>query len=103
MLPKLQTMFPQMVTSRTSRTYHSKPFFIFNVFLQIHSHSLADLIELRALRRTRQGIDATKLVVGDARRKRRRAEEAEEEGEAEKGGLRAGAPEVRIDDEDDSE
>ncbi|KAF8559429.1 hypothetical protein OG21DRAFT_1402941 [Imleria badia] len=49
---------------------------------------LSELLELRRLRKTRQGIDVHKLSSGDAKKKRRRnAEEAPEE----KGGLRPGA------------
>ncbi|KAF8138901.1 hypothetical protein EV363DRAFT_1523219 [Boletus edulis] len=49
---------------------------------------LSELLELRRLRKARQGIDAHKLSSGDAKKKRRRhAEEAPED----KGGLRPGA------------
>lgn len=49
---------------------------------------LSELLELRRLRKARQGIDVHKLSSGDARKRRRRnAEESLEE----KGGLRAGA------------
>lgn len=56
---------------------------------------LADLIELRKLRRTRQGINATKLNKGDMRKKKKRLRE-----EGEQGGLRKG---VRDDDDEDEE
>ncbi|KAJ7740882.1 hepatocellular carcinoma-associated antigen 59-domain-containing protein [Mycena olivaceomarginata] len=49
---------------------------------------LNDLIELRKLRKARQGIDAAKLNKGDARKKKKRPREEEE---AEQGGLRKGA------------
>ncbi|KAG6861866.1 hypothetical protein C0995_011163 [Termitomyces sp. Mi166 len=55
---------------------------------------LADLIELRKLRKARQGIDAAKLNKGDVRKKKKRPREEEQ------GGLRKG---VRDDDEDDEE
>ncbi|KAI9574291.1 hepatocellular carcinoma-associated antigen 59-domain-containing protein [Boletus coccyginus] len=47
---------------------------------------LSELLELRRLRKARQGIDIHKLSSGDAKRKRRRHAEAPED----KGGLRAG-------------
>ncbi|GLB34135.1 putative hepatocellular carcinoma-associated antigen 59 [Lyophyllum shimeji] len=56
---------------------------------------LADLIELRKLRKARQGIDAAKLNKGDVRKKKKRPRE-----EGEQGGLRKG---VRDDDDDDEE
>ncbi|TFY56318.1 hypothetical protein EVG20_g8972 [Dentipellis fragilis] len=63
--------------------------------------AVADLIELRKLRRQRQGIDITKLGKGDAKRKRKKkAEGAEGEGEEGEYGLRPGA---KKDAEDDSE
>lgn len=46
---------------------------------------LADLLELRKLRRAREGIDVAKLNVGDAKKKKKKV--AEEE----KGGLKKGA------------
>ncbi|KAG5340420.1 hypothetical protein C0989_001660 [Termitomyces sp. Mn162] len=55
---------------------------------------LADLIELRKLRKARQGIDASKLNKGDVRKKKKRPREEEQ------GGLRKGA---RDDDEEDEE
>ncbi|KAK7062104.1 hepatocellular carcinoma-associated antigen 59-domain-containing protein [Favolaschia claudopus] len=58
---------------------------------------LNDLIELRKLRKARQGIDAAKLSKGDERRKKRSREEEEEA----KGGLKKGAtPDA---DEEDAE
>ncbi|KAF9464793.1 hepatocellular carcinoma-associated antigen 59-domain-containing protein [Collybia nuda] len=63
--------------------------------------ALADLIELRKLRRARQGIDVTKLNKGDAkkRKKRPRPEEGEQ------GGLKKGsaAREVNEDEDDEEE
>ncbi|KAF8076734.1 hepatocellular carcinoma-associated antigen 59-domain-containing protein [Lyophyllum atratum] len=56
---------------------------------------LADLIELRKLRRARQGIDATKLNKGDIRKKKKRPRE-----EGEQGGLKKG---VRNEDEEEDE
>jgi hypothetical protein len=53
------------------------------------SLDLNDLIELRKLRKARQGIDAAKLNKGDARKKKKRPRE---EDEAEVGGLRKAAP-----------
>ncbi|KAJ7853864.1 hepatocellular carcinoma-associated antigen 59-domain-containing protein [Mycena leptocephala] len=60
---------------------------------------LNDLIELRKLRKARQGIDAAKLNKGDARKKKKRPRE---EDEAEVGGLRKAAP-IPEDEEDDEE
>ena len=40
--------------------------------------SIADLIELRKLRKSREGIDISKLTKGDVRRKRKRPKEGEE-------------------------
>lgn len=54
---------------------------------------LADLIELRKLRKTRQGIDVAKLYKGDFKRKRPKEDEKEDVG-----GLRMGATK----DEDDN-
>lgn len=52
------------------------------------SDRLSELLELRRLRKARQGIDVHKLSSGDIKKKRRRnAEEAAEE----QGGLRPGA------------
>ena len=48
---------------------------------------LADLIELRKLRRSREGIDVTKLQKGDAKKKMKRVREEEVEG-LRKGGMR---------------
>lgn len=53
---------------------------------------VADLIELRKLRRAREGIDVAKLNKGDAKRRRKRAREGEQEEEGVKAGLRKGAP-----------
>lgn len=50
-------------------------------------NSLTDLIELRKLRRQRQGIDSTKLTKGDAKKKKKR----QREDEVEQGGLKKGA------------
>ncbi|KAJ7639304.1 hepatocellular carcinoma-associated antigen 59-domain-containing protein [Roridomyces roridus] len=57
-----------------------------------------DLLELRKLRRGRQGIDAGKLNIGDARKKKKRPREEE----VEQGGLRRAAviPEEEEDDEE---
>ncbi|KAF7352437.1 hypothetical protein MVEN_01208300 [Mycena venus] len=60
---------------------------------------LNDLIELRKLRKARQGIDAAKLNKGDARKKKKRPREEEE---AEQGGLRKAAA-IPEDEEDDEE
>ena len=49
-------------------------------------YRLADLIELRKLRKSREGIDAAKLNKGDAKKKKKRPKE-----EGEQGGLRKGA------------
>lgn len=53
-----------------------------------HCHRLADLLELRKLKKLRQGIDAVKLSKGVTKKKRKRTKEEEEE---EQGGLRKGA------------
>ncbi|KAF7355685.1 hypothetical protein MSAN_01486300 [Mycena sanguinolenta] len=58
---------------------------------------LNDLIELRKLRKARQGIDAAKLNKGDNRKKKKRPREEEEE---EQGGLRKAAVEEEEDDAD---
>lgn len=47
---------------------------------------MSDLIELRRLRKLRQGIDATKLNKGDTKKKRKLPVEVQEQG-----GLRKGA------------
>ncbi|KAG6845428.1 hypothetical protein H0H87_009335 [Tephrocybe sp. NHM501043] len=60
---------------------------------------LADLIELRKLRRSRQGIDASKLNKGDVRKKKKRPRE--EEGD--KGGLRKSAREEEEEDDEEKE
>ncbi|THV08231.1 hypothetical protein K435DRAFT_771786 [Dendrothele bispora CBS 962.96] len=57
---------------------------------------LAELLELRKLRQTRLGIDSTKLGKGDAKKKRKRAPEEQDQPE---GGLKKGA----VDDEEDEE
>lgn len=49
---------------------------------------LADLIELRRLRKSRQGIDASKLNKGDVKKKRRRPKDEEE---PDQGGLKPGS------------
>lgn len=53
---------------------------------------IADLIELRRLRRARRGIDVARLNKGDVKRRRKREREEEGEEEGEQGGLRKGAP-----------
>ncbi|CCM00436.1 uncharacterized protein FIBRA_02468 [Fibroporia radiculosa] len=58
---------------------------------------VAELIELRKLRRAREGIDIQKLVKGDAKKRRKRPREGEEE----RGGLRKGASRDNDDDEDE--
>ncbi|EKM79907.1 hypothetical protein AGABI1DRAFT_39047 [Agaricus bisporus var. burnettii JB137-S8] len=60
---------------------------------------IADLIELRRLRRARRGIDVARLNKGDVKRRRKREREEEGEEEGEQGGLRKGAP-VEEDDEE---
>lgn len=62
---------------------------------------LSDLIELRSLRKLRQGIDATRLNKGDTKKKRK----LPVEGMQEQGGLRKGAavdPEEEYDEERDA-
>jgi len=63
---------------------------------------LADLIELRRLRKSRQGIDASKLNKGDVKKKRKRPKEGEEE---DQGGLKKGASTSKevVDDEEDDD
>ncbi|OJA15330.1 hypothetical protein AZE42_03347 [Rhizopogon vesiculosus] len=58
---------------------------------------IAELIELRKLRKSRQGIDVQKLSKGDAKKKKRKTAEDEQEAQ---GGLRAGA---RVDNDDNEE
>ncbi|OCH95936.1 hypothetical protein OBBRIDRAFT_787782 [Obba rivulosa] len=58
---------------------------------------LSDLIELRKLRRAREGIDVQKLTKGDAKKRRKRQREGEPE---DQGGLRKGAV---VDDDDGEE
>jgi len=57
--------------------------------------SLEDLIELRKLRKARQGIDVTRLNKGDAKKKKKRPRE-----EGEQGGLRKGASKDINDDDE---
>jgi hypothetical protein len=52
---------------------------------------IADLIELRRLRRTRRGIDVARLNKGDAKRRRKREREEEGGEDREQAGLRKGA------------
>ncbi|KAH7923657.1 hypothetical protein BV22DRAFT_1113275 [Leucogyrophana mollusca] len=59
---------------------------------------LSDLIELRKLKKLRQGIDVNKLSKGDAKKKKKKRTEGEEFLEA--GGLRAGA---KVDDDEEEE
>ena len=56
--------------------------------------SLADLIELRKLRKAREGIDIEKLTKGDAKKKRKRPKEEDEVVY----GLRPG---VKVDEDDE--
>lgn len=75
--------------SRTSlfRAY-SHPRSTLDVHVTIEHDRLSELLELRRLRKSRQGIDVHKLSSGDAKKRRRRdAEETLEE----KGGLTMGA------------
>lgn len=53
---------------------------------------------MRKLRKSRQGIDASKLSKGDVKKKRRRPKD--EEGE-EQGGLRAGTSIVKVVDDEE--
>lgn len=48
--------------------------------------SLADLLELRKLRKAREGIDVAKLSKGDVKKKKKRPREAE----GDQGGLKPG-------------
>ncbi|KAG1805197.1 hepatocellular carcinoma-associated antigen 59-domain-containing protein [Suillus subaureus] len=57
---------------------------------------ISELIELRKLRKSRQGIDVSKLSKGDVKKRKRKTAEDGQEAE---GGLRAGA---RVDDEEAS-
>jgi len=61
---------------------------------------LSDLIELRKLRRAREGIDAAKLTKGDAKKKKKRPREGEPE---EQGGLRKGVVVADNDDEEEED
>ncbi|KAG9096279.1 hypothetical protein FRC06_008848 [Ceratobasidium sp. 370] len=63
--------------------------------------SIEELLELRRLRRQRQGIDAAKLSAGGLKKKKKRGEEGEGEGEGEAYGLRPGGK--RKDDDDDGD
>ncbi|KAG6828488.1 hypothetical protein H0H92_007803 [Tricholoma furcatifolium] len=56
---------------------------------------VAELIEIRKLKKSRQGIDASKLNIGDAKKKKKRPRT-----ETEQGGLRKG---VRDDDDEDED
>jgi len=60
---------------------------------------LADLIELRKLRRAREGIDVQKLTKGDVKKKKKRPREGEEV----VGGLRKGAAVDEEEEEEDAE
>ncbi|KAJ3991342.1 hepatocellular carcinoma-associated antigen 59-domain-containing protein [Lentinula boryana] len=60
---------------------------------------IADLLELRKLKKSRQGIDSVKLAKGAAKKKRKRTREEEEEIQ---GGLRKGAA-VDEDEEEDKD
>ncbi|KAL4076339.1 hepatocellular carcinoma-associated antigen 59-domain-containing protein [Scleroderma yunnanense] len=60
------------------------------------SHPLSELLELRKLRKSRQGIDIQKLSKGDVKRRKRR--NAEEDEHQDPGGLKLGA---KAEDEDD--
>jgi len=53
-------------------------------FQVLNNFRISDLIELRKLRRARQGIDVTKLHKGDAKRRQKRAREGEEGEEEDK-------------------
>jgi hypothetical protein len=61
------------------------------------THSVHELIELRKLRQAREGIDASRLVTGDVKRRRKRRPEDEEQVQA---GLRQGTGTGFADDED---
>jgi hypothetical protein len=75
-----------------TRRFRTPTILPFPTVLLAHAvpHSLADLLELRKLRKTRQGIESSKLIVGDAKKRRRRGDE-DDQAEQELGGLRAGA------------
>ncbi|KJA29730.1 hypothetical protein HYPSUDRAFT_231504 [Hypholoma sublateritium FD-334 SS-4] len=64
------------------------------------SLGLADLLELRKLRKTRGGIDVAKLNKGDVRKKKKRVRD---EGEGEQGGLKKGVHEEDEEDEEEKE
>jgi hypothetical protein len=53
---------------------------------RLTENSLADLLELRKLRKAREGIDVTKLNKGDLKKKRKRPKDGDQ------GGLKQGAP-----------
>jgi hypothetical protein len=61
---------------------------------------VADLIELRRLRKLRQGIDASKLNKGDAKKKRKRPKEDED---MDQGGLKKDVPSTSKEVADDEE
>ncbi|PSR93804.1 hypothetical protein PHLCEN_2v4699 [Hermanssonia centrifuga] len=61
---------------------------------------LADLLELRKLRRTREGIDISKLSRGEVKKKKKRPREGEGE---EEGGLKPGAGAANEADDEDEE
>lgn len=74
-------------------------------FQVLNDFRISDLIELRKLRRARQGIDVTKLHKGDAKRRQKRAregEEGEEEDKPVKPDLKKGTTTVDEDDEEAS-
>lgn len=57
----------------------------FDLHAAFSSHRLNDLLELRKLRKAREGIDVAKLNKGDVRKKKKRARD-----EGEQGGLKKG-------------
>ncbi|KAH7907165.1 hepatocellular carcinoma-associated antigen 59-domain-containing protein [Hygrophoropsis aurantiaca] len=63
---------------------------------------LAELIELRKLKKQRQGIDVNKLSKGDVKKKKKKQTEDDEDELHEKGGLRAGAKADEEDEEEDT-
>lgn len=60
---------------------------VLSPMLKLPTNRLADLLELRRLKKLRQGIDAAKLSKGDVKKRRKRTREEEEELA---GGLRKG-------------
>lgn len=60
---------------------------------------VSDLIELRKLRRAREGIDVQKLVKGDAKKKKKRPREGEEE----QGGLKKSGETSKENDEEEED